>query len=163
MKKKIFGILAGMLILAGALTPTWAFAGECGGTKLFGLDPWYAKLQCEADGKTVSQSNFSTDAKGNSKLLGTILLIVGTVVKDLLFAAGVIAVAMVIVGGVQYILSAGNPAAVAKATKTITASLTGLIIAIFAYAIATTVMSLVAPNKDSGSTSVILVEEEVKC
>ena len=124
------------MILAGALTPVGVFA--CTEHTFLGLDPWYAGLTCESDGKTISQSNFKDGA-----LTGTILKIIGTVVKDLLFAAGVISVVMIIVGGVQYILSGGNPGAVAKASKTISMSLTGLIISILAYAIATAVLHVV--------------------
>ena len=137
MKKKLLRILAGALILTGAIFPTAAFA--CTENSFFGLDPWYAGLTCEQDAngkEVVSQSNFA-----EGQIVGTVGQIVGTVVKDLLFVAGWITVVMVIVGGVQYVLSAGDPGAVAKAKKTISGALTGLIISVLAYAIVTFIMT----------------------
>ena len=57
------------------------------------------------------------------------------VVNVLLWAAGIIAVAMIIVGGVQMTTSAGNPTAVGKAKKTITYSVIGLVVVLVAYAL----------------------------
>lgn len=124
-------------MLAGALTPTLAFADGCAPVTFFGMDPWYAGLTC-SDGKNIDQSQFNSDNIGS-----TVGKIIGVVVKDLLFAVGIVAVVMIIVGGAQYILSSGNPTQVAKATKTITGSIIGLIIAVLAYAIATAVLKLV--------------------
>lgn len=120
----------------GALTPSMAFA--CGGgTKFFGLDPWYAGLSC-SDGKTIDQSEFQGE-----KLKESVLKIIGVVVKDLLFVVGMVSVIMIIVGGAQYILSAGNPAAVAKASKTISGALIGLAISACSYAIVTLILKTV--------------------
>ncbi len=136
MRKKIFGLLAGILMTVGALTPSMAFA--CGsGVKFFGLDPWYAGLSC-SDGKTIDQSEFQGD-----NLRKSVLSIIGVVVKDLLFVVGMVSVVMIIVGGAQYILSAGNPAAVAKASRTISGSLIGLAISACAYGIVTLVLKAV--------------------
>ncbi len=129
----------GAMMLAGALFPVGAFAADCVKHTFFGLDPWYAGLQCESDGKTVSQSNFNN----KDQITSAILTIIGTVVKDLMFAVGLLSVVMIVVGGVQYILSAGNPGAVAKASKTISGALTGLIISLLAYAIVTAILKIV--------------------
>ena len=83
MKKKILRILAGVLMMIGAFFPVSAFADSCGDHKFFGLDPWYAGLNCESD-HSISQSNFDMSG-GSGVLIGTITTIVGTVVKDLLF------------------------------------------------------------------------------
>ena len=132
--------MMGVMMLAGALMPQTTFAAKCGnggsGVSFFGLDSWYAELEC--DGGEISQENFKSD-----KLAGTVLAVIGTVVKDLMFIGGMLAVVMLIYAGVQYITSAGNPVQVAKASKTITASVTGLVIAILAYAIVTTLLKLV--------------------
>ena len=62
-----------------------------------------------------------------------------TIVKDIingvLYVVGVLAVVMVIIGGVQYTTSGGDQAAVTKAKNTILYGIVGLVIAILAYAI----------------------------
>ncbi len=57
------------------------------------------------------------------------------VINTLLLVAGTIAVAMVIFGGVQMTTSAGNPATVTKAKRTITYSVIGIVVVVLAYAI----------------------------
>ena len=51
------------------------------------------------------------------------------------FWSGVIAVIMIVYGGIQYITSTGNPAGVSKAKTTILYSIIGLLVVIFAAAI----------------------------
>lgn len=137
MKKKIFGILMGVMMVAGATMPVSVFASGCKETKFFGLDPWYAALECDGNGE-ISVNNFKEGA-----ITGTVLKVVGVVVKDLLFFAGMAAVVLVVYGGFQFVTSAGNPGGIEKAKKTIEAALVGLVIAVLAYAIATTVMKIV--------------------
>jgi len=57
------------------------------------------------------------------------------VVNLLLFAVGGIAIIMIIIGGLRYVLSAGNPAGVQDAKNTILYAIVGLVIAGGAYAI----------------------------
>jgi len=64
-----------------------------------------------------------------------------SVVDYLLYIGGIVAVVMIVVGGVQMTTSAGNPAAVAKAKRTIIWSVAGLLVAILAYAIVGFVLS----------------------
>ncbi|MBR2586965.1 hypothetical protein IKE71_01165 [Candidatus Saccharibacteria bacterium] len=143
MRKKLLSILAGMMIMAGALTPAGAFAtgdgggGSCRQIKFFGLDPWYATLICDSDGN-ISGKNFEKD-----KLQNTVIGIVGTVVKDLLFVVGILSVVLTMVGGIQYMLSAGDPMTMTKAKKTISGAITGLVISLLAYAIVTAVLKTV--------------------
>ena len=54
------------------------------------------------------------------------------------------AVIMIIWGGIRYVLSAGNSAALTSAKNTIVYSIIGLIIAILAYAIVNFVINTVA-------------------
>lgn len=58
-----------------------------------------------------------------------------TIVNTLLFIIGFLSVIMLIFGGLRYIISGGNAAAVTTAKNTILYAIVGLIIAIFAYAI----------------------------
>ena len=55
--------------------------------------------------------------------------------------SGIIAVIMMVYGGVQYVTSTGNPQATAKAKSTILYSAIGLLIVIFAAAIISTVVN----------------------
>lgn len=146
MKKKIFVILLSLVIGAGSLFPAQAWAESCGDAKFFGLNPWYATLECErttdTTGKsrlTVVESNFKED-----QLPTTILNVALTVLGDLFFLAGTLAVVLVIVAGIKFILSAGDPANAAKAKKALTSALVGLVIVLLANAIVNTVLHLVA-------------------
>ncbi len=53
----------------------------------------------------------------------------------LLMIVGALAVLFIIIGGVQYITSAGNPDNIGKAKNTILYGVIGLIVAILAYAV----------------------------
>ncbi|HET6746689.1 MAG TPA: hypothetical protein VFH06_01130 [Candidatus Saccharimonadales bacterium] len=57
------------------------------------------------------------------------------VINILLFVVGIIAVIMIIVGGIRYTLSNGNASQVKEAKDTILYSVIGLVIAIMSYAI----------------------------
>ncbi len=57
------------------------------------------------------------------------------VINILLFVVGIIAVIMIVVGGIRYTLSNGNASQVKEAKDTILYSVIGLIIALMAYAI----------------------------
>lgn len=57
------------------------------------------------------------------------------VINYILYAVGIAAVVMMIVAGIQMTTSAGDPGAVAKAKKTMTYAIIGLVVVILAYAI----------------------------
>ncbi|MEK7620836.1 MAG: pilin [Patescibacteria group bacterium] len=63
----------------------------------------------------------------------------GGVLKDviniMLYLAGAIAVVMIVVGGIRYITSDGDPGAASKAKNTIIYALVGLVIAVMSYSI----------------------------
>jgi hypothetical protein len=67
----------------------------------------------------------------------------GDLFGKVFFWSGVIAVIMIVYGGIQYITSVGNPAGIAKAKNTILYSLVGLIIVIAAAAIVSTVVGAI--------------------
>lgn len=72
----------------------------------------------------------------------------GDLAKDfvniMLFAIGVLAVIMIIWGGIRYVLSGGDSGAVSSAKKTILYAVVGLIVAILAYAIVNFVITTIA-------------------
>jgi len=57
------------------------------------------------------------------------------IVDTLLFVIGAVALVMIIIGGLRYVLSAGNPQAAASAKNTILYAIIGLVVAFLAYAI----------------------------
>lgn len=61
--------------------------------------------------------------------------LVVTIVNVLLYIIGVLAVIMIIIGGLRYTTSGGDSGALTSAKNTILYSIVGLLIAFFAYAI----------------------------
>ncbi len=59
---------------------------------------------------------------------GDVMPIIQSVTNWLLGIAGALAVVFLIIGGVQYVISAGNPTSAEKAKKTIIYALVGIII-----------------------------------
>ena len=72
----------------------------------------------------------------------------GDLAKDfvniMLFAVGILAVIMLIWGGIRYVLAGGDSGAVSSAKKTILYAVVGLIVAILAYAIVNFVITTIA-------------------
>ena len=63
--------------------------------------------------------------------------VITTIINVMLFIAGALAVIMIIYGGIRYITAHGDEKQVESARQTIIYSVTGLIIAILAYALVT--------------------------
>lgn len=57
------------------------------------------------------------------------------IVNVMLFVLGIVAVIMIVIGGIRYVLSAGDSSAVTGAKNTILYSVVGLVVALLAYAI----------------------------
>lgn len=60
---------------------------------------------------------------------------VATVINIILFIVGIIAVIMIIVGGIRYVLSGGDASGVQGAKNTILYAVIGLVVALLAFAI----------------------------
>ncbi len=75
------------------------------------------------------------------------------VVNIMFFIVGVMAVIMIIWGGIRYVLSAGNSAALTSAKNTIMYAVIGLIVAILAYTIVNFVINTVSGNSGSSSSN----------
>lgn len=58
-----------------------------------------------------------------------------TIVDVLLFLVGIVAVVMIIIGGIRYVVSGGDSKATGDAKNTILYAVIGLVVAIMAYAI----------------------------
>jgi len=72
---------------------------------------------------------------------GGLLDIITKVSNTLLLLVGIVAVLFLIIGGFQYIISAGNPETVNKAKTTILYAIIGLIVTLIAWAIVSFVIS----------------------
>jgi TRAP-type C4-dicarboxylate transport system permease small subunit len=57
------------------------------------------------------------------------------IINILLFVLGIIAVIMIIIGGIRYVVSAGDSSAITAAKNTILYAVIGLVVAILAFAI----------------------------
>lgn len=75
------------------------------------------------------------------------------VVNIMFFIVGIMAVIMIIWGGIRYVLSAGNSAALTSAKNTIMYAIIGLIVAILAYTIVNFVINTVSGNSGSSSSN----------
>lgn len=58
------------------------------------------------------------------------------IANALIFVVGAMSVIMVIIGGLKYVISMGNPKRVKSAKNTILYAIVGLVVALCAYAIA---------------------------
>ncbi len=101
------------------------FAASCTGKSFYGFPTWYSYLPSTTDPVT----GLCTPQLTN---INDIWLIVAAVINILLRLAAIIAVIMVIVGGVKITASRGNPQEIAKARETLIYSVVGLVIAISA-------------------------------
>lgn len=86
-----------------------------------GLPYWHRNLNCDADDGGVIFTELTDLWK-----------IVNNLIEMGIMIAGLLAVIMLVVGGIKYIKSQGEPSAIQSAKKMITNSLIGLVLAIFA-------------------------------
>ncbi len=95
----------------------------------FGFVPWYHYLQVNPG--TCEVTNFTLLGNGKNSDIPLILL---AVIDDLLRLAGMIAVAFIIYGGIQFVASRGNSEKTARAQSTVLNALTGLAVTVIAVA-----------------------------
>lgn len=80
------------------------------------------------DGATCTNPNASTPLFGDNSVFESI-------VNTMLFVIGGISVIMLIIGGIRYVVSAGDANAVQGAKNTILYSIVGIVVAFLAYAL----------------------------
>lgn len=83
-----------------------------------------------------------TDAGGTTANKTDVGAIIKTIVNTLLFIIGAVSVVMIVIGGLKYVLSNGESAAVTSAKNTIFYAVIGLVVAALAYAIVSWVISV---------------------
>lgn len=78
--------------------------------------------------------------------------VIVTVIKLLLGLAGAVAVLFVIIGGFQYVTSAGSPEGAKKGKTTLVNAIIGIIIIVLSYVIITVISNLVSSGGSVGGT-----------
>ena len=117
MKRKLQSVFIALALLLG-LGATLVPAPAVGAINV--IDPG-----CAGNGKTkICNSKKDTVGPFAQKIVGL-----------LIFALGIIAVIMIIVGGIRYTVSNGDPSKIKAAKDTILYSIVGLVVALLAYAI----------------------------
>jgi hypothetical protein len=98
---------------------------------------FYGKTQsdCAQLGTILSSADPCKSADLNSTIR--------TIINGITFVVGLIAVIMIIIGGIFYAISAGDPGKVKKAKDTIMYGIIGLIVALLAFAIINFVLQMV--------------------
>lgn len=128
----LFGLLLGLLFIGGLVAaPTIVHAQEAGGvcadqsSGFLDFPTWYKYLSFDPGNDCELTVTIPED-------LGKILL---AVFEIILRVGGLAAVGFVIYGGIQYILSQGEPDRTKAAKNTILNAIIGVMIAIFSAAI----------------------------
>lgn len=92
----------------------------------------------------VSEVQDGVDAIGGGGDQPSLTAFIQTIINVLLFVIGAVAVIMIIIGGIRYVVSNGDQAAVTGAKNTILYSVVGLVVALLAYAIVNFVLDNLA-------------------
>lgn len=75
--------------------------------------------------------------------------LIRNIIDIMLFAAGAIAVVFVIIGGYQYVTSAGNDEMAEKGRKTLVNAIIGIVIIVLSYAIINVIWNFVSQGNTS--------------
>ena len=93
------------------------------------------------------QSIFGTSGLNGSQSLSDLIV---NVIRLMLLFAGAIAVVFVIIGGYQYLVSAGNEEVAEKGKKTLINAIIGIVVVVLAYAIINVIVNLVGSGSGYG-------------
>lgn len=87
------------------------------------------------------------------------------ITNTILYIVGIIAVIMLIIGGIRYVVSGGDSKKVTDAKNTVLYAIIGLVIAVFAYAIVNFVITSLpgADDEEDDSTQTSLLVDTTKC
>lgn len=138
MKKKILAVMAatvGVMSLV-VVEPTFADGKTCP----------TGSLRAGESVKSLAECNLDKEQADENTLMKT----VQTIINVVLGVLGIVTVAVIIIGGFQYVTSTGDVSKVTKAKNTIMYGVIGLIIALLAFAIVNFVLSNVFNGGGSG-------------
>jgi hypothetical protein len=140
MKKRIQAIATSLMMLVGVGSLAFGgsaayaidiFSGPCGSS---GQGNTAQNTQAGGNGQQQAASGTSNTLCGASAT-DDAPSIVKTVINTMLFILGMIAVIMIIIGGIRYTTSNGDSSQVKAAKDTILYAVVGLVVAILAFAI----------------------------
>ena len=121
--RNVFGAVAGAAIVATSMIATPVFATD---------------VTCPTGSERATAPTLAgCNVKEDSSLMPTVKTIIDVIIGVL----GIVAVIVIVLGGVQYTLSTGDPGRIKKAKDTILYGIIGLVVAILAYAIVNFVLS----------------------
>ena len=89
------------------------------------------------------RSEFSGTAGGSFLSADNIPELIAAIIRILLMVGGAIAVLFVIIGGYQYLTSAGNEEAAEKGRKTVTNALIGVVVVVLSWVIVNAVVGTI--------------------
>jgi hypothetical protein len=112
------------------INPVQLFAETCKGGDFLGFPKWYKYL--EGDRIRDDKNTDIVICSPRLDSLDQIYLIVAALIEVLLRISALVAMGYVIWGGVEYLMSQGDPDKTARARKTIINALIGLVISITA-------------------------------
>lgn len=122
-KNFVLALLAGAVLICGLAMPVSASGTDCPGS----MDP----AECAKRGVGKIGKSTSPD----------IMATIKTILTSVFFVSGVIAVIVIILGGISYMTSQGDAGKVKKGKDTILYGIVGLIIVLMAQVIVTFVLN----------------------
>lgn len=127
-KRRLLAMMFLLVALLGpiAMNAAPAYAAACPGGSPLGFPKWYKYLSCEKSTNSDGTVAY-TPSLAN---INDVWLIAAAILELLLRIAALAAIGFVIWGGVQYIISQGEPDKMSKARGTILNALIGLVIAV---------------------------------
>lgn len=150
MKKKIVGLLIGVVLMGGVATAQPVSAAVVEGVRdgvatkcergFLGFRPWFKGLTVNENGKC----QIGKPADGNEGMARFVWTIILNIMADVSSVMGYVAVFLIIYGGYYFIRSNGEPNYVAKGKKTISSAVIGLIIALLATVIVNTILTVIS-------------------
>ena len=124
----------------------YRFAASCGGGSFLGFPTWYKYLpgvtETAKDGAGV---DIGTVCTPKIQSINDVWLIVAAIVEILLRVAALAAIALIVWGGIQFVMSQGEPDKAAKARHTVINAVVGLVIAVTATVLVTFVAGQFKP------------------
>ena len=131
--KRIQYLLSSMLVGIALFAPVGAFA------QTTATEPNIEGSLCSGANLTTESKDCSTDPAGQ-----TVNEIIATVINIFSFIVGVIAVIMIIIGGIKYITSGGDSNNISSAKTTIIYAIIGLVVVALAQIIVRFVLQRVS-------------------
>lgn len=123
MKKYLQKLLLPIGLMAGLVAFAQPLAGDVSAVNVFG--------NCPTDSGSTVCASTGENATSTVK----------NIINLLIYVIGIIAVIMIVVGGLRYVLSGGDSTGITTAKNTILYAIVGLVVAILAYSIVNFVLT----------------------